>query len=95
MRYTRHLTMVYQQHRNHEIPNGMSLSNFHHWRHVCLLTHRLVSSPSYYHPRTPYVTPPYYPQQPHPALDKKDLYSRMDLDTLFFIFYYRTNTYEQ
>lgn len=51
--------------------------------------------PRYYHPRTPYVTPQYYPQQPHPALDNKEIYSRMDLDTLFFIFYYRTNTYEQ
>lgn len=51
--------------------------------------------PRYYHPRNPYQTPPYYPQQPHPVLDEKNIYSRMDLDTLFFIFYYRTNTYEQ
>lgn len=56
---------------------------------------RDAERPRYYHPRTPYQTPAYYPQQPHPALDNKDIYSRMDLDTLFFIFYYKTNTYEQ
>jgi CCR4-NOT transcription complex subunit 3 len=70
--------------------------------HTVLLTARpsltvpsMSSRPRYYHPRNPYQTPPYYPQQPHPMLDDKTIYSRMDLDTLFFIFYYRTNTYEQ
>lgn len=40
-------------------------------------------------------TPPYYPQTRAPILDDKTIYSRLEVDQLFYIFYYHTNTYEQ
>ncbi|KAK4683975.1 CCR4-NOT transcription complex subunit 3, partial [Tremellales sp. Uapishka_1] len=51
--------------------------------------------PRYYHPKHPIKTPSYYPQQKLAALEDKNIYSRLDLDQLFYIFYYMTGTYEQ
>ncbi|WVQ93372.1 hypothetical protein IAU59_000441 [Kwoniella sp. CBS 9459] len=51
--------------------------------------------PRYYHPKHPVKTPSYYPQTRLPIIDDKNLYPRLDLDQLFYIFYYMTGTYEQ
>ncbi|WWC64200.1 uncharacterized protein I303_106808 [Kwoniella dejecticola CBS 10117] len=51
--------------------------------------------PRYYHPKNPIKTPSYYPQTRLPILEDKSIYSRLDLDQLFYIFYYMTGTYEQ
>lgn len=51
--------------------------------------------PRYYVPKNPYQTPGYYPQEPFSGFQNPDLYPKMDLDTLFYIFYYHANTYEQ
>nr|XP_019009665.1 uncharacterized protein I206_05224 [Kwoniella pini CBS 10737]OCF48446.1 hypothetical protein I206_05224 [Kwoniella pini CBS 10737] len=51
--------------------------------------------PRYYHPKNPIKTPSYYPQARLPILEDKTIYSRLDLDQLFYIFYYMTGTYEQ
>lgn len=37
----------------------------------------------------------YYPQEPFAGFQDKEFYSKLDLDTLFYIFYYHANTYEQ
>ena len=51
--------------------------------------------PRHYRPQTKYNTPRYYPQEPFMAIDDPALYSKIDTDTLFYIFYYRQNTYQQ
>ena len=51
--------------------------------------------PRQYRPDTQYNTPSYYPQEPFPNYDDPSLYSKIDTDTLFYIFYYRQNTYQQ
>ncbi|WVQ81648.1 hypothetical protein IAT38_003773 [Cryptococcus sp. DSM 104549] len=51
--------------------------------------------PRYYHPKNPIKTPSYYPQSRLPILEDKSIYSRLELDQLFYIFYYMTGTYEQ
>ncbi|KAI5449003.1 general negative regulator of transcription subunit 5 [Naganishia albida] len=59
---------------------------------------RDASRPNYYRPKNPYPTPDYYPQKPHASMVDQHLaqkMSKMELDTLFFIFYYKPNTYEQ
>ncbi|GHJ89884.1 hypothetical protein NliqN6_6286 [Naganishia liquefaciens] len=59
---------------------------------------RDASRPNYYRPKNPYPTPDYYPQKPHTSMIDQHLaqkMSKMELDTLFFIFYYKPNTYEQ
>ncbi|KAK7194539.1 Not1 N-terminal domain, CCR4-Not complex component/NOT2 / NOT3 / NOT5 family [Novymonas esmeraldas] len=38
---------------------------------------------------------PYFPQEVLPVLASKDFYRHMDLDTLFFIFYYHQKSYQQ
>lgn len=53
------------------------------------------SRPRNYVPKTPYQNPPHYPQEPFAGFQDRDLYPKMDLDTLFYIFYYHANTYEQ
>ncbi|CAJ1009247.1 putative Not1 N-terminal domain, CCR4-Not complex component/NOT2 / NOT3 / NOT5 family [Leishmania naiffi] len=37
----------------------------------------------------------YFPQEVLPVLSSKDVYHHMDLDTLFFIFYYHQKSYQQ
>lgn len=51
--------------------------------------------PRHYRPQTKYNTPRYYPQEPFMTIDDPTLYSKIDTDTLFYIFYYRQNTYQQ
>ncbi|KPI90013.1 hypothetical protein ABL78_0873 [Leptomonas seymouri] len=38
---------------------------------------------------------PYFPQEVLPVLSNKSVYHQMDLDTLFFIFYYHQKSYQQ
>ncbi|KAL8704023.1 MAG: hypothetical protein Q9201_002795 [Fulgogasparrea decipioides] len=51
--------------------------------------------PRHYRPQTKYNTPRYYPQEPFMTIDDPALYGKIDTDTLFYIFYYRQNTYQQ
>lgn len=51
--------------------------------------------PFHYRPQNRYMTPPHYPQTPSPIINDPVLYGRIDTDTLFFVFYYRQNTYQQ
>lgn len=54
-----------------------------------------AEKPRHYRPQTSYKTPRYYPQEPFMTIDDPSLYSKIDTDTLFYIFYYRQNTYQQ
>ena len=48
-----------------------------------------------YTPQTPYATPSYYPQLPHPTVVDPSFVRRCDVDTLFFMFYYQQETVQQ
>ena len=54
-----------------------------------------AEKPRHYRPDTRYITPSYYPQEPFPNADDPNLYAKIETDTLFYIFYYRQNTYQQ
>ncbi|KAF9782587.1 Not1 N-terminal domain, CCR4-Not complex component-domain-containing protein [Thelephora terrestris] len=54
-----------------------------------------TDKPKYYVPRNPYPTPSYYPQAPLPILSSAGLFSQLDVETLFYIFYYHPGTYPQ
>ncbi|KAI9805720.1 MAG: general negative regulator of transcription subunit 5 [Piccolia ochrophora] len=51
--------------------------------------------PRHYKPQTRYSTPSHYPQEPLSIFDDSRLYTRIDTDTLFYVFYYRQGTYQQ
>jgi CCR4-NOT transcription complex subunit 3 len=55
----------------------------------------IADRPRAYHPEAPYPTPPYYPQDPLNNLDDPSIMAKMELDTLFYIFYYRQGSYQQ
>jgi len=61
--------------------------------------HTLIRSnhvrPKYYVPRNPFQTAPYYPQAPHPALSTHAIFSQLDVETLFYVFYFLPGTYQQ
>lgn len=54
-----------------------------------------AEQPRYYKPRFRYNTPTHYPQEPLPVFDDPRLYSRIDPDSLFYVFYYKQGTYQQ
>ena len=54
-----------------------------------------AEKPRHYRPDTKYNAPAYYPQEPFPNIDDPSLYGKIDTDTLFYLFYYRQNTYQQ
>ena len=54
-----------------------------------------ASRPRHYAPKVPYPTPEYYPQQPLTALETPAMFAKLDIDTLFYIFYYQPGTYSQ
>ncbi|KAJ7477074.1 Not1 N-terminal domain, CCR4-Not complex component-domain-containing protein [Mycena galericulata] len=54
-----------------------------------------TEKPKYYVPRNPYQTAPYYPQSPHPLLSTAAIYSQLDVETLFYVFYFLPGTYQQ
>lgn len=53
--------------------------------------------PQHYRPSYKYSTPAHYPQDILPIFDDPSLYEnqRMETDTLFYIFYYKQDTYQQ
>ncbi|GAA5820626.1 hypothetical protein JCM11251_003082 [Rhodosporidiobolus azoricus] len=54
-----------------------------------------AEKPKYYVPRTPFATPTYYPQEPSTQFASAAFFSKLDVDTLFYIFYYCPGTYLQ
>ncbi|KAF9468828.1 Not1 N-terminal domain, CCR4-Not complex component-domain-containing protein [Collybia nuda] len=54
-----------------------------------------TEKPKYYVPRNPFPTAPYYPQAPHPALSTALIFSQLDVETLFYVFYFLPGTYQQ
>jgi CCR4-NOT transcription complex subunit 3 len=56
----------------------------------------LADKPRYYQPETYFPTPSYYPQESlTKTFNDSAVFGKMDVDTLFYIFYYRQNTYQQ
>ncbi|KIN95707.1 hypothetical protein M404DRAFT_301230 [Pisolithus tinctorius Marx 270] len=49
----------------------------------------------YYVPRYPFSTPSFYPQTPHPVVSSPALFQHIDVETLFYVFYYLPGTYQQ
>src|SRR5271154_1299649 len=54
-----------------------------------------AEQPRYYKPKYRFNTPSHYPQEPLHIFDDARLYSRIDPDTLFYVFYYKQGTYQQ
>lgn len=54
-----------------------------------------TEKPKYYVPRNPIQTPSYYPQTPNPVLNTAGIFSQLDVETLFYVFYYCPGTYQQ
>ncbi|KPV75020.1 uncharacterized protein RHOBADRAFT_31870 [Rhodotorula graminis WP1] len=54
-----------------------------------------AEKPKYYVARNPYATPTYYPQEPSSQFASPALFAKLDVDTLFYIFYYCPGTYLQ
>ncbi|KAL5527522.1 hypothetical protein ACEPAG_6323 [Sanghuangporus baumii] len=54
-----------------------------------------TEKPKYYVPKNPFPTPHYYPQNPHPILSSPTLFQNLDIETLFYVFYYLPGTYQQ
>ncbi|KZT13144.1 uncharacterized protein LAESUDRAFT_639182 [Laetiporus sulphureus 93-53] len=54
-----------------------------------------TEKPKYYVPRNPIQTPSYYPQTPNPILNTAGIFSQLDVETLFYVFYYLPGTYQQ
>ncbi|KAK3937398.1 Not1 N-terminal domain, CCR4-Not complex component-domain-containing protein [Diplogelasinospora grovesii] len=52
-------------------------------------------APRTYHPDTRYQSHTQFPQEPLPIFDNPQLYSRIDPDTLFYVFYYKQGSYQQ
>jgi CCR4-NOT transcription complex subunit 3 len=48
-----------------------------------------------YQSRNPFNTPPVFPQEPASVIQRADLYTKLDVDTLFFIFYFQQGSYQQ
>lgn len=51
--------------------------------------------PKYYVPKHPINTPSYYPQTPSPILNTPAIFSQLDVETLFYVFYFHPGTYQQ
>lgn len=54
-----------------------------------------TEKPKYYNPRNPYATPSYYPQNLLAVLSSPALFAKLDVETLFYVFYYLPGTYFQ
>lgn len=54
-----------------------------------------TEKPKYYAPRNPYSTPNYYPQSLMSVLSSPVLFAKLDVETLFYVFYYLPGTYFQ
>jgi CCR4-NOT transcription complex subunit 3 len=51
--------------------------------------------PRYYVPRNPYAAPSYYPQAVSRLLSSPNLFAQLDVETLFYVFYFLPGTYQQ
>lgn len=52
--------------------------------------------PRYYHPKNPIKTPSHYPQSRPPYMKERSFFhNRLEIDQLFYIFYYCPGTFEQ
>lgn len=51
--------------------------------------------PKYYVPRNPYQAPTYYPQATNSILSSPRLFAQLDVETLFYVFYFLPGTYQQ
>jgi CCR4-NOT transcription complex subunit 3 len=54
-----------------------------------------ADKPKYYIPRNPWPTPSYYTQTPLPLLDNPAIFSQLEVETLFYIFYFYPGSYKQ
>jgi CCR4-NOT transcription complex subunit 3 len=54
-----------------------------------------AEAPKKYRPDTRFSTTSQYPQEPLAIFDDPRLYSRIDPDTLFYVFYYKQGSYQQ
>ncbi|KAI0676817.1 Not1 N-terminal domain, CCR4-Not complex component-domain-containing protein [Trametes maxima] len=54
-----------------------------------------TEKPKYYVPRNAIQTPSYYPQVPSAILSSPGIFSQLDVETLFYVFYYHPGTYQQ
>jgi CCR4-NOT transcription complex subunit 3 len=54
-----------------------------------------VAPPRNYKPDIRFSTPSYYPQEVDAVFEDPRLYSRIDPDTLFYVFYYKQGSYQQ
>ncbi|KAE9404440.1 hypothetical protein BT96DRAFT_916793 [Gymnopus androsaceus JB14] len=54
-----------------------------------------TEKPKYYVPRNPFTTPAFYPQTPNPLLNTPAIFGQLDVETLFYVFYYLPGTYQQ
>ncbi|KAK3349456.1 Not1 N-terminal domain, CCR4-Not complex component-domain-containing protein [Lasiosphaeria hispida] len=54
-----------------------------------------AEAPRSYHPDIRYHTHTQFPQEPLAIFDDPRLYSKIDPDTLFYVFYYKQGTYQQ
>ncbi|KAF8529150.1 Not1 N-terminal domain, CCR4-Not complex component-domain-containing protein [Hysterangium stoloniferum] len=54
-----------------------------------------TEKPYYYAPRNPYTAPSYYPQTVMPVLSSAALFAKLDVETLFYVFYYLPGSYFQ
>ena len=48
-----------------------------------------------YQPRNPYPTPDAFPTAPATLFDNPAMFEKLDVDTLFFVFYFQQGTYQQ
>jgi CCR4-NOT transcription complex subunit 3 len=46
-------------------------------------------------PRNPYQAPSYYPQATNVILSSPRLFAQLDVETLFYVFYFLPGTYQQ
>lgn len=51
--------------------------------------------PHHYIPKEPFPTPPYYPSIPLDIFNDPEAMEKIEIDTLFYIFYYQKGTYQQ
>jgi CCR4-NOT transcription complex subunit 3 len=54
-----------------------------------------AEAPRSYHPDIRYHSHSQFPQEPLAIFDDSRLYSKIDPDTLFYVFYYKQGTYQQ
>ncbi|KAF8259464.1 Not1 N-terminal domain, CCR4-Not complex component-domain-containing protein [Lactarius quietus] len=54
-----------------------------------------TEKPKYYVPRNPYQAPTFYPQTTNPILSSPRLFAQLDVETLFYVFYFLPGTYQQ